>query len=278
MATRDELEELFEEHDIDFTQPGFYDSRAFQRVERNDPSFLENYAEFVHVREYDPEYLERARRIIQDLANFMSAEVAADGRQGACVDASGALMRMLERQNIWSCMVGGAAIVSFPPETRLNTRYFWPFMHPDNPAGTGHMWLHAPPFKVVDVTLAFQGWNQRQAPFIPQTIAIENFEPAEAEIGDLVENELVELFFNDHRRPPTLLDIAPAQLDVMEKFDPFTVREGQTRIKYVPTKVSAMDGTLEQMRNLRLRGRLPAELYQRFLQRQEGEPAARENN
>ena len=118
MATVEELEQLFRERGIDFANPGFYDGAAFQIGEREDPRFLEDYGEYVHVRPFDKEYLDRARAIILGLAEFLNAELVADGRTGACIDASGALMRMLEREGVWSCMVAGATTVSFPPRKR----------------------------------------------------------------------------------------------------------------------------------------------------------------
>lgn len=275
MATREQLEQLFRERGINFADPGFYDLPAFQRCEREDSRFLENYAEYIHLRSFDRNYLDRARPLILDLANFLATELRADGRKGACIDASGAMMRMLEREGVWSCMVGGAAIVSFPPETGLNPRYFWPIVHPDNLAKTGHMWLFAPPFKVVDITLFMQDWNQRQAEHIPDVIAVDQWQPAQTDIGDLMEDELVELILKETRRAPTMENVGVATRLTMQKLAPFSISIADARVKYVPAQTSAMDGALEQMRNLQLRGRYPAELYRRFLERRNDRVAQR---
>lgn len=265
MATVEELEQLFRERGIDFANPGFYDGAAFQIGEREDPRFLEDYGEYVHVRPFDKEYLDRARAIILGLAEFLNAELVADGRTGACIDASGALMRMLEREGVWSCMVAGATTVSFPPQSGLNPRYFRPVVHPDNPAKTGHMWIFAPPFKVVDITLFMQGWNRRQSEHIPRVISSERWDPAQAAIGDLMENELVELIFRNTSRAPSMANLGARLMETMRKFPPFSIVVNETQIKYAPTQLGAMDGSLERMRNLRLSGRYPVELYQRFL-------------
>src|ERR1019366_5294415 len=126
MATLEELEQRFREGGINFTDPGFYDLPEFQRSEREDPRFIEHYAEYVHLRSFDMGYLERARAVILELADFLATELAADGRAGACIDAAGALMRMLEREGVWSCMVAGATVVFFPSDSGLNPQYFWP--------------------------------------------------------------------------------------------------------------------------------------------------------
>jgi hypothetical protein len=266
MATLEELKQLFRERGIDFGEPGFYDGPAFQRCESQDPHFLEKYGEYVHVCSFDAEYLDRARLVIQELANFLAAELAADGRTGACIDASGALMRMLERERVWSCMVAGAATVIFPPKSDLNRRYFSPLVHPDNPAKTGHTWVFAPPFKVVDITLLMQRWKRRESKFIPASIMAEQSQPAQADIRDLMESELADLIYRETRQAPSMASLSPMLVQTMKKFPAFLVDINGLRIKYAPTQISAMDGTLERMRNLQLRGRYPAELYQQFLE------------
>jgi hypothetical protein len=267
MATRKELEQLFQERRIDFVDPGFYDGTAFQLCERQDPRFLENYGEYVHVRSFDCEYLNRARAVVLELATFLVGELVADGRTGACIDVSGALMRMLEHEGIWSCMVAGAATVFFPPDSGLGRRYFSPLVHPNNPAKTGHTWLFAPPFKVVDITLLMQGWNRRESEHIPSAILTERWEPAQADTDDLMEDELAELIQRETGEAPTMANLSPELVQTMKKFPPFLIIIKGTQIKYVPTQVSAMDGTLERMRNLRLSGRYPFELYQQFLEK-----------
>lgn len=265
MATREELQQLFRERSIDFAEPGFYDDAAFQRSESQDPRFLEKYGEYVHLS-FGAEYLDRARVVIQQLANFLAAELAADGRTGACIDASGALMRMLERERVWSCMVAGAATVIFPPKSGLNRRYFSPLVHPDNPAKTGHTWVFAPPFKVVDITLLMQGWKRRESKFIPAAIMAEQSEPAQADIRDLTETKLADLIYRKTGQAPSMANLSSTLVQTMKKFPAFLVDINGLRIKYAPTQISAMDGTLERMRNLQLRGRYPAELYQQFLE------------
>jgi hypothetical protein len=170
-------------------------------------------------------------------------------------------------------MVAGATIIFFPRKSGLSPKYFWPVMHPDNVAKTGHMWLFAPPFKVVDISLFSQSWNRRQSKYIPPVIASERWEPAQAKIDDLMENELVDLIYKETGRPPTTANLTPELLQTMRKFPPFSISLSGIHIKYVPTQVSAMDGNLEQMRNLCLRGHYPAALYGRFLEQRANQAA-----
>lgn len=270
MASQEELEQLFRRRGIAFEAPGFYDEAAFRVAESEDRRFLENYGEYVDVRRMDETYLNTARVLIPEVTNFLAAELTADGRTGACIDVSGVLMRILERERIWSCMIGGAVTITFPPSSGLTPARFAPIMLPSNSARTGHMWLFAPPYKVVDITLSLQPWRRGQSEYIPPVIVSENWEPATADIYDLMESQLIDRQRRDTRREPTLADLSVGLLRTMDKFPPFSIIEGSTEIKYAPTQISAMDNPLEQMRNLQLSGRLPAELYQIFLQNRVG--------
>jgi hypothetical protein len=82
------LERAFSNRLIPLDAPGFYDYPAFPAAEREDPRFLELYARYVEARAYDEAYLAHAAAKITATANAVAAAVAADGRLGACVDAS----------------------------------------------------------------------------------------------------------------------------------------------------------------------------------------------
>jgi hypothetical protein len=263
LATQRQLENAFQRRGIDFTRPGFYDQPVFKDCEVADPRFLENYAEYIHIRRFDEAYLEGARKLIPALANFLAAELAQDGRKGSCIDVSGAMMRILEREGIWSCMVGGATVVSFPPASGFSPAYFWTITDPPT---TGHMWLFAPPFKVVDITLSMQPWGRGQENYIPRTILSEDSSKAEVDIFDFMDEKLVRHIERSTGRPPSFANISLRTRETMAKFPPFCITAQDVTIKYVPARIDAMDGSLDQMRNLQLNGRFPADLYTRFLE------------
>jgi hypothetical protein len=102
------------------------------------------YAEYVQTLEPSAEYLDHARIVVRDTAEFLYNELVADGRKGACVDISGVVLRLLERQGIWCHVVCGGVRVEFPAESGIRTRRFYPLMHRDNHAFTGHAWIYAP--------------------------------------------------------------------------------------------------------------------------------------
>ncbi len=95
MPTREELENMFRGLGIDFATPGFCDTPEFQAVERNNPAFLKSYADYVQKLELSAEYIDRARAVVRDTAQFLYNQLVADGRRGACVDISGVVLRFL---------------------------------------------------------------------------------------------------------------------------------------------------------------------------------------
>jgi len=50
----------------------------------------------------------------------------------------------------------------------------------------------------------------------------------------------------------------------IERFPPFSVRFGSLHVSYVPTKIGATEEPLEDMREPRLNGFSPLQLYQAF--------------
>ena len=102
------IEERLRNLGIETTTPGFYDLPSFQRQERADPAFLENYGRFVRDRAYDQKYLDRARLLIPAIAMALHDAYAAGGRKRSCMDAGLALSKMLEAAGVWNFVVRGA--------------------------------------------------------------------------------------------------------------------------------------------------------------------------
>lgn len=263
--SRQELEELFAACGIDFSAPGFYDSPEFKEVEKERPAFIASYAEYIDTLEFPAGYVEMARTVTIEAADFLFRELVRDGRIGACIDASGALQRFLERQGVWSYLAGGGVRIHFPAASRVTGRFFWPLVDPENPAQTGHAWLCAPPFKVVDITLPVQGYPPDIAKHFGRFVAVERSVPAKVEAGDLYDNKLIEFHVRKHGSRPTLDDLAHPQREFMLDFPAFQVAYLELELKYIPMHISAMDGDLDAMRNLCLSGNYPTQLYAAYL-------------
>lgn len=266
MPTRAELENTFRRLHIDFSNPGFYDTPEFQAVEHREPTFLKAYAQYVRNLIFPDEYLERARAVVQSTAEFLYRELVADGRLGACVDISGLILRFLERQGIWCYVSCGGLKIQFPTQSNIPPKWFFPLMHRNNRAFTGHAWICAPPYKVVDISVSLQPYPGEQRCYISGYVLTENCDepPDVTTVRDLMETELIEEFVQEHHRMPTMNDLGSEVLDFMCEFTPCRVIKDGIRLNYMPVKASAPDLPLEQMRYPTLRGRFPMQVFEEF--------------
>jgi hypothetical protein len=158
-----ELETLFQSVGIDYENPGFYDSPPFLAAEQRDPSFLDRYSEYVERRIYEPAYIHRIRNLVPRLAAFVYRHLQEEGRLGACIDVSGMFSRMLDLEGVWAYAVGGRVTVNFPAHSEVQPSHFGVIGGESNVAA--HMWVKAPPFVVIDISLPEQRWGQAHQRF-----------------------------------------------------------------------------------------------------------------
>jgi hypothetical protein len=254
---------------LDKSRPGFYDDPAFIAAERDDPTLLEAYAGYVESLPISEQYAERVRATVAKTASFLSARLKEDGRLGACIDMSTAVSRFLERQGVWNYMVTGAVTVSFPTSSRLPSRHFWPMgSGPSTPgAAAAHAWVRAPPFGVVDLTLASQPYADGEERFLPEVVIAENVPGATIELSDLVDPELRANLTRQLRRSPRLDDIRslhPGLLERIRTLGAREIRHDGTTIRYVACAVTAPDASMEEAKNLILSGKDSIELWREF--------------
>ena len=263
------LERQFVDAGIDVTSPGFCDSGAFINAEAIDRELLLKYAQYVRERPYDAAYADRVRTRAPEVAEFLTTELARDGRLGACIDVSAVALRFLKRKGIWGIAVVGSLVVDFlNPQGRR--RILHHFMHPANPAKAGHAWLCVPPYDVVDLTVQAQsGFSAdeltRLAPILAEAV------PTDGDIAldELAEPELLELFRADYGRLALLQDLVTEPMrDFWTRSPARVVTTQSVRLKYIDCGIIACEAVpLEDMRNLVLSGRGPGDLYAEFLAR-----------
>ena len=260
-----QLQRMFAAHDIDYSTPGFYDLDAFREVERRDPDFLIAYSEYVEALEFDNEYLARSRETVRQLATMLFDELRRANLAGACVNTSGALVRMLEQERLWSYAVGGGVTVNFPDTSGIPPSHFGVIA--PRQVVAAHMWVRVPPFQVVDITLPFQNWNPQQQHYIRDFVISEESERAQYTVWELVDVNVLMQFQLLNGRDMTLRDvrdIAPHVFPFMARFPAFQVGSGELQIKYVPTKTGASEEGLYELIQPVLNGRRPGELYAAF--------------
>lgn len=264
MIEPSEVERFLQAHGIDTSQPGFYDAPAFVAVEREDSSFLDHYAAFVNARDYNPDYLQRARAEIPLIASICHRELVADGRLGACVDIGMMLSRMLEREGFWNYLVKGSLTITFPTPTNIGSRYFWSFdlIASGQPAfAAAHAWIVAPPFAVVDVAVRQQPYD-RGRELLPESLIVDRVELTEVTIEDVFSPRFRAFAASQGVSETRILETyAPAWPAFTRRFPPASVQVASLMLTYIPVGIGAPDQPFEEMNIWRCNGRSGIEIY-----------------
>lgn len=227
-------------------RPGFCDHPNFLAIEKRDPTFLNVYARYVSGLRLDAAYLERARKEIPVITNALHKELVESGRRGACVDASGVLFRVLEREGLWSCVIKGSLTIAFPKATRIGKRYFWTIDQGNFVAA--HAWVMAPPFKVIDLTIRLQNNTDQENEHLPDMLLIEKTQETKGAAEDIFAPEAIhDLLGRGIKRANLFSQCLPHLVDFMRVFPAQEFIHGQTHFKYVPTAIGAPDCELEKM-------------------------------
>ncbi len=266
MKSLAELNDLFKQHGIDPSYPGFLDQPEFLRAEANDPDFLGNYGNYIKEREYSPEYLERARTIITNCCEFFCERIAADGKPGACINASTTISRFLEKQNIWNFVLKGGLTLRFRESLGIAPVSLAPINRTPG-VSAGHVWVVAPPFRIVDVTVKYQRYRHGEECFLPRYVLEEDGRHVDSDVYDWVDPNLFHELTLQHGRVPDMTYVRAFDEDALERSQYYGAIEIDTSdvvLRFVGCAVGAIDGSLEEMKNLCLSGDYPAELYRQF--------------
>jgi len=261
----DDLCSLFVEHNIPTQKPGFYDHPNFKAIEENDPAFLNCHARFVQQRPRDKAYDDRVKKLVPQIAKTLHQELEAEGRLGACVDLSMVFSRILDEEGIWNYVVKGALVLTFPRSITQNPIYFWPIDVYEGPSKDGHVWVSAPPFDVIDLTVRQQPYpNPAMRGLLEPFILLDRISPVKPERDDIVSAEAQALYLLETGNiPPDLhLKINPDLPDVFAAFSANEQRVGRVRMRYVPCGFGASEDALGGITNQRWNGRYGFEIYQ----------------
>nr|WP_281719610.1 hypothetical protein [Nitrosomonas nitrosa] len=257
-----DLEREFVKRGIDFASIGFYDNPTFLKIERAQPDFLANYANYVNKRAYSPEYLQRAQKEIPFIAEILHSELVTDGRLGACVDASIGLSRILEKEGFWNYIVKGSLTIEFPTKLGIANKHFWSVdVLGENEIAAAHAWVVAPPYYVVDITVSQQPYQGSEKEHIPKFICSPKFETFEVVEIDLISPSASEIMTLEGIKGNKLIHIKKNYHDFIETFKPCLIELNGIKFKYITIGISAPDEPLEKVKTLKLSGKFPLEIY-----------------
>lgn len=257
------IERIFHKRGIRANEPAFYNDERFIRAESADPSFLEFYGAYVRLRPRTTEYDEHVRAVLPRVVDVVAEEIRRDGQKGVCIDGSMMLMKMLEAQGIWCYGMNGALTIE-SPELPSPT-HFWPM---DVEKVAGHVWLVAPPFEIVDVSLACQLYRRGEEKFLPTHLVAETGKRVICSAEDYCSSEVL---------LRARLQFGAVSADMHVRLDPslkrrlaffpsYEIKLGTATLRYCAGGVSASDAPdIHAITSRRWNGRLAGEMYEQVV-------------
>lgn len=249
MSRQLQLESYFSKLGIDFARPEFYNQPRFREEEARNPKLLWEYADYVMSRSYSKEYLAKAAYAVPKIIQFLSDALVQDGRLGACLDASLAASKILERYGFWNTIQTGSLTINVPRAERRKTRHWAELRLPNNPSKVGHAWLVVPPYKIVDFTASRQQENEDlQSLLSPIILATVTDEVEGVSLEDMVDVDLTRWYLRMNGRLPSIHEVmkrVPEFAEYMRRFRPISVQDGTATLKYFPCRPTAAEEKLE---------------------------------
>lgn len=250
---------------INISEPGFYDDKVFLETEQDNPKYLNNYARFVDTRPYDSLYIDQARREIPFIAKLLNKLLIRDGKLGACIDVSMVLSKILEMEGYWNYIVKGALTLNFSNELSIERKHFWPIDFTDSNAA--HVWISAPPFNIIDITLKQQPYIDGEERFLPDYIIEECKNIAKVDYRDIFSPEArkyINMKYGTKNRDLIRVHASDA-LEVINVFNPYLIKDKHVEVKYITVAISAPDAPLNKMKNLCLEGMYGYSIYKEVI-------------
>jgi len=191
----------------------------------------------------------------------MHAELLKDGRRGACIDFSMVLARILDKFRIWNFVMKGALTLEFPQKSNIENLYYWPL--DINESQAGHVWVYAPPYTIIDLTLHEQAYESHVLNHIPDKVLIKNTNHVDITIKDLCSPEFQSAMMMNGL-PLSLKGVQLINPELKSFFIIFKTSSIETekiKLKYIPCAIGGSDLPLEQITSLKLSGRTGYQIY-----------------
>jgi hypothetical protein len=247
---------------IDFSYPGFYDDSNFIINERQNEKYLNLYAKFIRQTDFPEEYVLMSKNKINDITKYFFTLLNKERNKGICIDASLCLSRILEKEGIWNYITKGSLTIEFPNELDIEPLFFWS-IDEDNPnIQTGHSWIVAPPYEIIDITLKFQYYKNGVEKYLPDFILSENSEIPKVRSGDIInikEAEHLKLMgINDKE---IFTRYFPDYFKFRNDFPPILINNNGIKLKYIACGIAAPNEKLEEMKS-KFYNMNPSQIYQ----------------
>lgn len=174
--------------------------------------------------------------------------------------------RILEREGFWNYLVKGSLTIGFPPNSKLEDRFFWSVDVKE--FAVGHAWVVVTPFKIVDITIKQQPFYKGDEKWLPPYVIHSDYKSCNIEEKDIISPEAGMAMRMQGIRGNLLLHTKENFQAFIKVFKPNLVEIDSVKLKYMPAGISAPDEPLERIISLNLTGKLEFEIYQEVIKPQ----------
>ena len=231
---------------INISEVGFYDDCNFFKVEMKNPTYCLNYAKYVKDREYSEEYLKKARKKIPIIVDELHKELVKDGTFGACRNSSMILSRILEKEGFWNYIVNGSLSIFYPNKSKFKNDYF--FYREVSHSNIGHVWVVAPPFGVIDISIKQQCWDKNKIKLIPNIVLSESLKTEHYKTNDIVCPEIIEFYNQQGVYNENILKALNIDVNKVKVFKPVSFKSNKTILKYTQVDCILPNESLEKIK------------------------------
>ena len=239
---------------IDAVNLGGVLSKPFRAALAEDPLLAVEYAQMVIARPRSVQEEARSRFEVNRAMDY-ALEVAERAGNGRCADISLFLMALLESRGVPSFGVNGSCIVA-DAEGDLTGFNFLDSLDEPGATLTGHMWTVAPPFAVLDATIAYQDpiplTRPHQPP--PHVISEEYLPNYQVRQNDMVA---------PRSRGQLSADL-PSFQQLADQIGVGVWRYESATIRFIPGRVTLYEVALTDLRDHLKLGMTPAEAVRRY--------------
>lgn len=241
------IDRLLRDDGIDTSLIEFYNQTPFLEQEKTDPRYARHLSRWLSRRPMSDSYRSRVSRVVPAVAERAATLFEESDMVASCVNGSFMLSKVLERAGIWNHVIHGSVVME------VASQGIWRGFHtaddkdfPD--AFLGHAWVFAPPYHVVDVTIAKQRWDDEERPFVPAHIISRFTSRLDVQLNDVVATRLYPRL-NDHPswgKRQLIYDLLPELHEMEGDIAPMGVAVEETKIRYIPVSIIIPEGPLEQ--------------------------------
>lgn len=240
------IDRLLRDDGIDTSLIEFYNQTSFLEKEKTDPRYARHLSRWLSRRPMSDSYQGRVSRVVPVVAERVANLFGESDMVASCVNGSFMLSKVLERAGIWNHVLHGSVVLEVA--SRGIWRGFQTVDAEDFPGAVrGHAWVFAPPFHVVDVTIAKQRWDSEERPFVPAHIISSFTSRLEVQLNDVVASRLFPTFethpYWGQRR--IIYDLVPGLREMEGDVAPMGVTVDEAKLRYIPVSTIIPEEPLE---------------------------------